>query len=193
MSGAWGLVGLLMAGAVALAGGAATTDTAEASYRVAPGDVLEILIYAGAEKQDGVTSRVSPAGLITCPLVGDVGVAGLTTQQIASQLRDRLARDYYVDPQVMVNVQEYVGKVYVIGEVKRPGMYGLHERLTVLNACILAGGFTDFASPGRVRVTRVKDGVTRVLRIDLARVQRGKSADIVLEAGDRVDVPSRRF
>jgi protein involved in polysaccharide export with SLBB domain len=165
----------------------------DTSYRVSPGDVLAITVYAGDQKHEDISTTISREGLITCPLIGDVHVAGLTTPEIASGLRDSLARDYYVDPQVLVSVREYAGKVYVMGEVRHPGVIGLQERLTVLNACILAGGFTEFASPGRVRVTRIHDGTPRVIGIDLARVKRGKIADLVLEAGDRIDVPSRRF
>lgn len=163
------------------------------AYHVIPGDVLEITVYAGAEKQDQLNATVSGAGLITCPLVGDVRVAGLTTAEIATQIRGSLARDFFVDPQVIVNVHEYVGKIYISGEVRHPGVYGIQEQLTVLNACIQAGGFTAFASPGRAKVTRVKDGASRVLRIDLTRVKLGKLEDLVLQPGDRIDVPARRF
>ena len=74
-------------------------------------------------------------------------VAGLSGRsQDVADLRAMLARDFFVDPQVLVSVKEHGGQVYVTGEVKQPGMYGVRDGLTVLHACLLAGGFTDFAS-----------------------------------------------
>ena len=187
-------IGMPHAAASQTAPAPAPEDSAQrAAYHVIPGDVLEITVYAGAVKQDQLNATISGAGLITCPLVGDVRVAGLTPAEIATQLRESLAQKFFVDPQVIVNVHEYVGKIYISGEVQHPGVNAIQDRLTVLNACILAGGFTKFASPGRATVTRVKDGASRVLRVDLNKVKQGKLADLVLQPGDRIDVPARRF
>jgi polysaccharide export outer membrane protein len=92
-----------------------------------------------------------------------------------------------------VNVKEYGGKVYIIGEVRRPGAYSIGDGLSVLNACILAGGFSEFAAPNRVKVTRIWKRQTQVLKIDLRKVQKGKKPDLLLQPGDRIDVPARRF
>jgi len=56
---------------------------------------------------------------------------------------------------------------------------------------VLAGGFTDFASARSARVVRVRGGKTQTLRVDLARVRQGRSEDVTLEAGDRLDIPRR--
>jgi polysaccharide export outer membrane protein len=160
---------------------------------IGAGDILQVSIYAGGEKQEEFSAEVSPAGSITSPLIGDITVGGSTTSQAAGKMTTILARDFFVDPQVLVSVKEFVGKVYISGEVKHPGAYDIKEGLRVLNACILAGGFTDFASLGRVKVIRSEDGRIKTLEIDLGRVQRGKMEDLVLQPGDRIDVPHRRF
>jgi len=162
-------------------------------YHVGPGDLLQVSVYAGGEKQDDFTGSVSALGTITSPLLGEIKVAGLTTYEVERSMRDMLSKDYYVDPQVLVAVKEYGGQVFVMGAVKRPGAYGLQERMTVLGACLLAEGFTDFASPRHVKVTRTVNGHQKTMEIDLVKVREGKKEDLALARGDRIDVPRRRF
>ncbi len=171
------------------------TPTARAAdpYSLGPGDLLQIIVYAGGEKQVDFTGSVSALGTITSPLLGEVKVAGLTTYEVERTMREVLAKDYYVDPQVLVTVKEYGGQIFVMGAVNKPGAYGLQEGMTVLGACLLAEGFTDFASPRRVKVTRLVNGQQKTLKIDLIKVREGKKEDIPLQRGDRIEVPRRRF
>jgi polysaccharide export outer membrane protein len=165
----------------------------DTSSPVAAGDVLQVQVYAGGEKQEDFTAEISRAGTITSPLIGEVNVSGLRTTEIGDKLRRVLAKDFFVDPQVLVSVKTTSGKVYVSGEVRRPGVYDLTEGLRVLNACVLAGGFTNYAALNKVRITRTEDGHARTIQLDLAKVQRGKKEDLLLQSGDRIDVPPRRF
>ena len=173
--------------------GAAPAGAVTDPYHLGPGDLLQVTIYAGGEKQEDFSGSVSALGTITSPLLGEVKVAGFTTYEVERNMRDLLAKDYYVDPQVLVIVKEYGGQVFVMGAVKRPGAYGLQERMTVLGACLLAEGFTDFASPRHVKVTRIVNGQVKTLEIDLVKVRQGKREDLALMRGDRIDVPRRRF
>ena len=171
----------------------ATAIRAAEPYGLGPGDLIQITVYAGGEKQVDFTGNVSSLGTITSPLIGEFKVAGLTTYEVERTMRKVLARDYYVDPQVLVSVKEYGGQIFVMGAVKKPGAYGLQERMTVLGACLLAEGFTDFASPRRVKVTRMENGKQKTLKIDLIKVREGKKEDVPLQRGDRIEVPRRRF
>jgi polysaccharide biosynthesis/export protein len=164
-----------------------------APHVVGPGDVLEISVFAGGEKQQEFAAVTGTDGAITCPLVGSVRVVGLAVPAVAAQLQTMLARSYYVNPQVLVNVHEYGGKVFVMGEVRRPGQYDIGQNLGVLGACILAGGFTDFASQGKVKLMRMVNGKVRAFRVDLGRVRKGEADDPPLYDGDRIDVPRRLF
>jgi polysaccharide export outer membrane protein len=157
------------------------------------GDILQVTVFAGGEKQEDFTATIVATGTITCPLLGETKVAGLTPEEIARQLRAMLVRDYFVDPQVLVSVKEHGGQVYVTGEVKQPGAYGIREGLTVLHACLLAGGFTDYASLRAVRLTRVVDGQPRTAMIDVVKVRQGRQPDPLLTSGDRLEIPRRRF
>ena len=164
-----------------------------ATYQVEPGDVLQISFYAGGDKQEDFNGTVSSAGTITSPLVGEVKVVGLTTYEIARTLTVRLAKDFFVNPQVLVVVKDYGGQVFVMGAVSKPGAYGYQEGLTALRACLLAGGFTEYASRRRVKITRVQDGKSRTFKFDLDKVSKGRAEDLALTRGDRIEVPRRGF
>jgi len=164
-----------------------TSDVAD------PGDVLQITVYAGGEKQDDFTATVSPERTITCPLIGVWRLVDTGTTEIAARLGAALAQGYYLDPQVLVSVKEHGAKIFVLGEVKSPGVFALRDGPTALSACVLAGGFTDFASPRRVKITRLVDGKPKLIQVDLIRVQQGKAHDLPLRDGDRIEVPQRWF
>jgi protein involved in polysaccharide export with SLBB domain len=183
--------------------GSGASDTAQARllpkldteprYPLGTGDVLEITFYAGGTKQEEFTAEVSGPGTITTPLLGEISVGGLSASEASDKLTMVLARDFFVNPQVLVKVREHAKKVYVGGEVKNPGAYSIREGSTLLNACILAGGFTEYAALNRVTVTRTVGKQTRILKIDLREVQKGKVSDLTLETADRIDVPHRVF
>jgi len=163
------------------------------SYQVGPGDVLQVSFYAGGEKQDDFTSTVSSLGVITSPLLGDLKVAGMTTGEIADTMTTLLSKSFFVKPQVLVNVKEYAGQVLVMGAVRQPGSYPFQAGLTALKSCLLAGGFTEFATPNKVKITRVLDGHSTTISVNLDKVSKGKSNDPELVKGDRIDVGRRRF
>jgi polysaccharide export outer membrane protein len=186
----WSLLAAMAAGlAAALPCSAAEVN----SYAVGPGDVLQVSFYAGGEKQDDFTATVSARGMITSPLIGELKVAGMTTSEIADTMTTRLARDFFVNPQVLVNVKEYAGQVLVMGAVKQPGAYPYQAGLSALKACLLAGGFTEFAAPNKVKITRVVNGRSVTLNADLDKVSKGKAEDPALVKGDRIEVRRRRF
>lgn len=184
---------LVLAAAVTLGPGTSRAWAESVTYDVGPGDVLLISIYAGGEKQEEFTSTISSAGTITSPLLGEVKLAGMTTYDVARKLTTMLAKDFFVNPQVLVSVKDYGGQVFMMGAVNKPGAYGYQEGLTALRACLLAGGFTEYASLRRVKITRVVDGKSRTITIDLHKVSKGKNEDPALVRGDRVEVPRRGF
>jgi polysaccharide export outer membrane protein len=162
-------------------------------YVVSPGDVLTIQVWAGGEKQEEFNSVVSSERSIMIPLAGTVPVNGLSATGVGTRLRQLLSRGYYVNPQVLVSVKDYGGKVTVLGEVRNPGIYPLGQGLTALTACALAGGPTDFAGLHNVKLVRTQGRSAQQYRIDLARIRQGKDEDPMLMAGDRLDVPRRLF
>ncbi len=184
---------LALAAALGLGLGARPAAAEPADYQVGSGDVLEIAFYAGGEKQEEFTGTVSTAGTITSPLLGEVKVAGMTTYEVAKSMTAMLAKDFFVNPQVLVSVKDYGGQVFVMGAVIKPGAYAYQEGLTALRACLLAGGFTPYASLRRVKISRVVDGKSRTTIYDLDKVSKGQGEDPILVKGDRLEVPKRGF
>jgi polysaccharide biosynthesis/export protein len=121
-----------------------------------PGDLLEISVFRWPDIQ-GYRARVSPAGTISLPLLGNMRAAGLTETQLRDQIADGLKKSIMRDPQVSVFVAEYVSQqVSVTGAVARPGLIGLsRDHRTVSDMISEAGGFDEHAG-GRIELIPAK-------------------------------------
>jgi polysaccharide export outer membrane protein len=134
---------------------------------------------------------VRPDGGFSFPLAGDVSAIGKTVEELRLELTQRLGK-LIPDAFVTVAVQEIRGnKVYVIGQVNRPGEFVVNPRIDVMQALSLAGGTTAFASPNDIFVLRREAGAQRRLPFNFGDVTRGKQLDqnILLRSGDVVVVP----
>jgi polysaccharide export outer membrane protein len=135
---------------------------------------------------------VRPDGAISLPLVGDVPATGRSAPEIAADVQTRLHRFYQDDPPVTVQVQEVKSyKIYVVGEVNKPGEYAPSHEVTVLMGLSLAGGFTRFADANRIVIVRRDARGERRIPFDYsAVVDHGDlQQDIALELGDTVIIP----
>ncbi|GBC62231.1 polysaccharide export protein [Desulfonema ishimotonii] len=264
------------------------------AYRIGPGDVLSVAIYAGGEKQQEVFLTPSAGGEVNVPFVGPVQAVGLTVTELENRIFAPLESDYFVDPSVNVHITEYhslryyisgavnapglyemrsratlmklivkaggvvsnrgnvayilrdateavqngenvealvslkarnrsdlnrlldqgdmaqdislesgdvvyipfekeqhIGEsnIYVEGEVRKPGVYAFQPGLTALNACIVAGGFGKYAAPNRTRIIRKENNRQKIIKINLEKVRDGKTPDVALKPGDRINVP----
>jgi polysaccharide biosynthesis/export protein len=276
----------------------------DAAYRLGSGDVVKISILAGGEEQVAKEMVVGDTGDVTVPFIGKLPAAGLTINELEKQIVTPLARDFFVEPQVHLQIKEYrslqffisgavkdpgvfsldfiptimdliakaggvtaergnlayvlrgvkdpvmmaeeaaleeldadvptqsiagtkpiivdlkrllddgdmaenirlvtgdtvyippgtkldqaTTKIYVQGEVKKPGVFDYQPGMTALAACIMAGGFDQFAAPNRARVIRHTDKERNVITIDLKKVQTGEAPDLPLQPGDRIHIP----
>jgi polysaccharide export outer membrane protein len=117
-----------------------------------PGDLIEISVFRWPDIQ-GYRARVSPAGMISLPLLGNMRAAGLTESQLRDQIANGLKQSIMRDPQVSVFVAEYVSQqVSVTGAVARPGLIGLsRDHRTISDMISEAGGFNEHAG-GRIQL-----------------------------------------
>ena len=129
----------------------------EETYAVGPGDVLRVSLFGQGQVGGNVVMEVpvTETGRISCPLVGEVQVAGLDTARIKQKLTELYSDGYYRTPLVTVVVSEYRSKQFFLaGAVARPGVITLRaNRIRLLEALLLAGGLTQEAS-GVALVTR---------------------------------------
>ena len=113
-------------------------------YTLGPQDVLKIEVWDNPDLSREVT--VSFMNTISFPLIGEMKVEGYTAEQIQQVIRSRLADGYLVSPQVTVTVKEYNSKkVYVLGEVNKPGYYPFSKVTTMVEIISMAGGLTPDA------------------------------------------------
>jgi polysaccharide export outer membrane protein len=256
-------------------------------YVLGEKDVVNLVVYAGEKQQIAADLTVDSTGRLSVPMIGTVKVKGLTLAELEQAIREPLAADYFVNPQVILTLKEFrslsfyitgavknpgkyemdqepalmdlVGKagglapeygqtayvthdsgvkndsksgreevtevdisallesggnkgnirlkngdrvqvpfktemdqaktnIFIDGEVKNPGMYPYRIGLTVLNACIMAGGFKEFAAPNRATIRR-NGAKKEVIKVNLDAVKDGTAADLPLQPGDFIHIP----
>lgn len=169
----------------------------EETYRIGADDRLQVSVWRNPELS--VQVPVRPDGKISVPLIGDVQAGGLTPEQVAKSIRDRLTA-YVRDPSVTVIVtdlrsHEFLSRVRITGAVRTPRSIPYRQGMTVLDAVLEAGGVNDFAAPNRTKLYRRDKDKTQVFDIDLGDIlEKGKlTTNALLAPGDVVIIPERIF
>jgi len=189
---------LLLALAACAHGSSAAAPTSSASpldlaaATLGSGDVFEVRVFQEPELS-GVF-QVGPQGDIIFPLCKRVVVDGLSANGVAEKLRDCLSNGFLRDPQVSVLVKEYNSKkVFVFGEVQKPGTFPYEEGMSIVQALTLAGGFGKSAAQNSTSVTRRINGQEVKLKVYVQDIALGKAPNFRLEPGDIVFVPESLF
>lgn len=165
----------------------AATDIVD-DYVIGPGDLLKIEVF---QVQDyNRTVRVSTTGRISLPLIGAVEAAGRTASSLEADLAQKLAADYIQNPFVSVFIEEYASqKVTIEGEVKKPGVFPLRGRISLLEVVALAEGFVELSDQNRVQVfRRPANEPGQMLVFDVEAIRSGKISDPVMQGNDVVIV-----
>ena len=159
------------------------------AYGVNPGDILEISVWKEEDLQKQVMVR--PDGYFSFPLTGDIRAEGRSVEDVRQDVVSRVSR-FVPDPVVSVAVMEPRGsKVYVIGQVNRPGEYPINRFVDVVQAISMAGGFTPFAQLDDIKILRRAGATQTSTPFSYGDIAAGKrlQQNIVLEPGDTVLVP----
>jgi polysaccharide biosynthesis/export protein len=156
-------------------------------YRVGVDDELTISVWHEAEFSQAVVVR--PDGMITLPLVNDIKVVGLTTEEMQTLLTEKL-KSVVNDPQVTVIVKAiHSRKVFLVGSVAKQGTYILSGKKTVLELIAEAGGLGVFAKTGSIYILRKVDGKEIRIPFNYKKAVSGKGTNPELLPGDMVVVP----
>jgi len=156
-------------------------------YRVGPQDLLEISVFQVPDLNRSV--RVNTGGQISLPLIGVVDAGGRTAQELEHLIADKLSQSYLQNPQVSVFVKEYSSqRVTVEGAVKKPGIYSLTGRTTLLQAVVMAGGMDQYANLQGVVVFRVIDGKKMAAVFDFKQIRAGNIEDPQIYGDDIIVV-----
>lgn len=158
-------------------------------YKIGVEDELQISVWHEAELSMPV--QVRPDGMITMPLINDVPVVGMTTKELQAKLTEKLSA-FVNEPQVTVIVKTIKSrKVFLVGQVAKPGPYMLVGKKTVLQVILEAGGLGPFAKSGSIVIVRTVNGQQTRLKFNYKKAISGKGEgeDIELLPGDMVVVP----
>jgi polysaccharide export outer membrane protein len=157
-----------------------------------PNDLIEVRVYQ--EQELSGVYQVGPQGDIMFPLCKRVPVSGLTANETAEKLRGCLSQGFLKSPQVSVLVKEFNSrKIFVFGEVQKPGTFPYEDGMSVVQALTLAGGFTKQAAQNSTSVTRKVNGQEVKMKVPVQDIALGKVANFTLEPGDIVFVHESMF
>lgn len=166
-----------------------------ANYLLSANDLVQIKVFQ--EDDMNWTVRVTKDGSVILPLVGAIGVARKTPDDLAAAVRERLLDGWLVHPQVSVAVLEFSKRRFtILGQVEKAGQIDFPDNssLNVLQAVGMAGGFTKNADPGRVYIKRTVGSKQLVLKIDARRMQRDARAEpFEILPGDTITVAETLF
>ncbi len=156
------------------------------------GDVVEVRVYQEADLSGAF--KISPEGVIDFPLCGRISVMGMTSTKASDAITSCLKNGYLKNPQVNVLVREYTSKkVFVLGEISKPGTFPFEENMSIIQAVLLAGGFTKVSAKNGTSVTRLVDGQEVRVRVPVADIEQGREKNFALQPGDIIFVPESFF
>jgi polysaccharide export outer membrane protein len=156
------------------------------------GDTFDVRVF-GEPDLTG-TYRVGAEGTINFPLAGIIKVEGLDPQEVSRRIAAKLSDGILRNPQVSVLVKEQTSKkVYILGQVTKPGTFTYTPSMNVVEAITQAGGFTPLAAKNDTTLTRNEDGKKTTTRIPVEAIGQGKAKNVFLLPGDIISVPERLF
>jgi len=163
--------------------------TATFDYKINPGDIISISVWREIDLQHEVLIR--PDGKFSFPLAGDINAKGKSVEQVRELLTKKLSR-FIPDLVVSVSVLAVNGnKVYVIGQVNRPGDISVNPNIDIMQALSIAGGTNPFADLNNISILRRTENGLISIPFRYGDIEKGKRLEqnIVLKAGDVVVVP----
>jgi polysaccharide export outer membrane protein len=189
---------LLIAGCASsanLMSGAPPAPAPMDAYQIGVDDVVQVSVWRNPEL--GVTAPVRPDGKISVPLVGDVLAGGRTPDEVAQDVKAKLAA-FVIEPQVSVIItelrsHEYLSRVRVTGAVRNPISIPYRQGMTVLDAVLAAGGITEFAAPDRSSLYRKSGDSAQAYGVQLENILNNGdlSTNYKVAPGDVITVPER--
>lgn len=168
---------------------------------LSPGDRIFVKIYPEDQYINGGEIEVNPDGFVTLPLAGKINVLHMSIVEAEQEITKILAADYFVNPEVSIefretNVKAIGPSFLVLGAVKQPGTYHLSgdgKPLRMLEAILMAGGFSEVANQKKIKIVREVNGSKTSLRVNAEQILNGESADINIKGGDIIHVSESVF
>lgn len=158
-------------------------------YTVKPGDILFVSVWK--EPELSLTVLIRPDGRATVPLAGEINTYMKTLPEVQEIITERFSQ-YLSDPVVTVSLNSLNGnKIYVIGQVARPGEFVATRNIDVLQALSVSGGLGPFAAANKIKILRRTNGVLHSIPFRYGDIEKGKNLEqnIILQSGDVLLIP----
>ncbi|TDR38595.1 polysaccharide export outer membrane protein [Tahibacter aquaticus] len=160
---------------------------AASEYRIGANDLLEINVFQVEELAR--TLRVNTQGKISLPLIGSIDAGGMTVGELEREIASRLAQKYMQNPQVSIFVKEFTSqRVTVEGAVRKPGIYALTGKTSLLQALAMSEGLDSLANQQGIVIFRVIGGQKMGAVFDIAAIRAGRMEDPLIYGDDIVVV-----
>jgi polysaccharide export outer membrane protein len=159
----------------------------ESEYQLGPEDVIQVFVWKEVDLT--TTAVIRPDGKVSLPLIGEIVASQKTPNQLQQEISEKL-QAFVSMPVVNVIVKEVNSpKVSVFGEVRKPDVYKIKQRTTVLDAVAAAGGLTEFAKKNKVVVIRNSSKGSQRFTLNLdSMLDGGKEPIFYLQPGDTIYV-----
>jgi len=151
-------------------------------------DLIEIRVYG--ENELTRTYRVNSSGIIIYPIIGKIKVLNRSIYDLTKEMEEKLKNNFFKNPQITIFLKESNSrKVYVLGQIKKPGAYNYKHKLTLLKLIATSGGFTNVANINKIILKREINGKVKSLTIDSSLIIKGLINDLLLSPEDIIYVP----
>jgi polysaccharide export outer membrane protein len=172
--------------------------TAANAQTFKPGDTIEISIFQDSKLDRRVL--VGPDGMISFPLAGHLRAGGITAVALENEIRNRLQKNYSDRLDVTVSLisegrgdDETKPRIFLTGEILKPGPYVLNKKINIVQAIAQAGGLGPFAAKQRIQIRRKINGAESIYQFDYSAFETGAdlTGNIDLVGGDVIIIPER--
>jgi len=168
-----------------IAGSSASAQVANAipQYQLGSGDRLSVVFFGKHVGDLSGEYEIDGTGLIPMPLVGSLRVQGMTVAEAEATIKAAYQPEYVKNPRISIQVLNY-RPFYIMGQVNSPGSYPYVNGISVLEAVVIAGGFTKRAKESKMQIIR---------GTDKSRTKQDATPETVILPGDVIEVPQRYF
>ena len=150
-------------------------------------DLIEIRVYGDQELTR--TYRINNSGIIIYPLIGKIKVINRPIYELTQEIENKLSNKFLKNPQVTIFLKESNSrKVYILGQVKKPGAYSYKHKLTLLKLIATSGGLTNIADIDKIILKREIDGKINSITIEASLIIKGLTDDLLLAPEDIIYV-----
>jgi protein involved in polysaccharide export with SLBB domain len=169
--------------------------TVSSTYTLAPYDVVDVSIFG--EEDLHTRAKLGADGTVILPLIQSVSLSGKTVAEATDLIQKKYAAGFVKDPHVLLTVLEYKRITFsILGQVEKPGIYEIPEgtHMSVVDAILMAGGFTRIAAQNSVRVKRMVRGKAEVIKVHAGSMaDEAGVAPFEILPGDVIKVPESWF